>query len=72
MFHSRSIEYKDPVGAVPAGAAVHFRITLPRDLSCSAAQLIIEQEGVGYQTADMFWCGMNGDDKEWWECHFTP
>ncbi|MCH5353943.1 MAG: glycoside hydrolase family 13 protein [Acutalibacter sp.] len=72
MFHSRSIEYKDPVGAVPAGTAVHFRITLPRDLSCSAAQLIVEQEGVGYLTSDMFWCGMNGDDREWWECHFTP
>ena len=21
---------------------------------------------------DMFWCGMNGNDYEWWECHFTP
>ena len=20
----------------------------------------------------MFWCGMNGDTAEWWECHFTP
>ena len=72
MFHSRNTDYKDPTGAVPSGTAVHFRITLPRDLSCSAAFLIMEQEGVGTQTLDMFWCGMNGEDREWWECHYTP
>ena len=21
---------------------------------------------------DLFWCGMNGNSQEWWECHFTP
>ena len=72
MFHSRSTDYKNPTGAVPVGTAVHFRVTLPRDLSCSAAFLIVEQEGVGTQISDMFWCGMNGEDREWWECHYTP
>lgn len=72
MFHSRDPIYKDPVGAVSEGTAVHFRITLPRELTASAAFLIMEQEGVGVQRLDMFWCGMNGEDKEWWECHYTP
>ena len=72
MFHSRDPLYKDPVGASPEGVPVHFRITLPRELSASAAQLVMEQEGVGTQRLDLFWCGMNGEDKEWWECHYTP
>ncbi len=72
MFNSRNPAHKDPVGAVADGTAVHFRITLPRELSASAARLVIEQEGVGTQVSNMFWCGMNGEDWEWWECHFTP
>src|SRR5699024_11900982 len=43
-----------------SGTPVHFRITLPRDLSCSAARLVVEQEGAGTSVLDMFWCGMNG------------
>ena len=72
MFNSRSRKYRDPAGAVAAGTPVHFRITLPRDLSCSAARLVVEQEGAGTSVLDMFWCGMNGSQREWWECHFTP
>lgn len=72
MFNSRNPAYKNPVGAVADGTAVHFRITLPRELTCSAARLVMGQEGVGTQILDMFWCGMNGEDYEWWECHFTP
>ena len=72
MYNSRDKLYKDPVGAVPAGTPVHFRITLPRDLSCSGAMLVMEQEGVATQVGNLFWCGMNGDHHEWWECHYTP
>ena len=24
------------------------------------------------KTLGLFWCGMNGEDHEWWECDFTP
>jgi len=57
---------------VEAGSPVHFRITLPRELSCSAARLIMEREGDPAIIQDMFWCGMNGENREWWECDFTP
>ena len=33
MFNSRSRKYRDPLGAVEEGTPVHFRITLPRELS---------------------------------------
>lgn len=72
MFNSRSKKYRDPLGAVAEGTAVHYRITLPRELSCSAAHLVIQREGGQSQVLDMFWCGMNGNNQEWWECHFTP
>ena len=72
MFCSRDPAYRDPLGAVEENTAVHFRITLPRELACSAAHLVVEQEGVCVHVSDMFWCGMNGEDREWWECHFTP
>ncbi len=72
MFDSRDPAYRDPVGAVAAGTRVHFRITLPRSLGCSGAVLAMEQEGGAVRRENMFWCGMNGDDREWWECHCTP
>lgn len=72
MFNSRDTAFKEPVGAVADGTRVHFKITLPRDLGCSAARLVIEREGDTANVLDMFWCGMNGDYHEWWECHFTP
>ena len=72
MFHSRNPKYRAPTGAVEAGSPVHFRITLPRELSCSAARLIMEREGDPAIIQDMFWCGMNGENREWWECDFTP
>ena len=32
----------------------------------------MEREGDPAIIQDMFWCGMNGDNREWWECDFTP
>ncbi len=72
MFNSRSRKYRNPTGAVADGRAVHFRITLGRDLSCSQAHLVIHPEGGEPQAQGMFWCGMNGENREWWECEFTP
>ena len=73
MFNSRDPAYRSPVGAVAAGMAIHFKITLPRDLHCSAARLIVTDDAAGTRQAfGMFWCGMNGEEHEFWECHYTP
>ncbi len=71
-FNSRDPAFRDPTGAVADGTRVHFRITLPRSLSCSGAVLVVQRDGGGVHVGNMFWCGMNGDDHEWWECHYTP
>ncbi|OCN01716.1 alpha-glycosidase [Clostridium sp. W14A] len=71
MFNSRNPMHRDPVGAVPAGTRVHFKITLPRGLGCSGAQLVMRNGADGREEpCGLFWCGMNGDGAEWWECHF--
>ncbi len=72
LFNSRDPQYRFPTGAVEAGGVIHFGVTLPRELSCSAARLIVEPENEPAILCDMFWCGMNGEDREWWECDFTP
>ena len=41
-------------------------------MACSAAYLLIQDADGRTVCCDMFWCGMNGDDREWWECHFAP
>lgn len=73
MFNSRNPIHRNPVGAVKQGQNIHFKISMPRDLSCSAATLILQndrtKEMIYY---GMFWCGMNGNEAEWWECDFAP
>ena len=73
MFNARNPSYREPLGAVPEEQPVHFRISVERELHCSAAHLHVNKDGGGAaETLDLFWCGMNGEDREWWECHFVP
>jgi cyclomaltodextrinase / maltogenic alpha-amylase / neopullulanase len=72
MFNSRNPIHRYPTGAVPNCMPVHFKITMPRDIRCSGARLVVKNDATGAeQTLGMFWCGMNGDHYEWWECHFS-
>ena len=73
MFCSRNTNFRNPVGAVEEGTNIHFKILAPRNLRCSAARLYIETDRAQpVATLDLFWCGMSGQDSEWWECDYTP
>ena len=72
MFNSRNPAFRYPTGAVADCLPVHFRIDMPRDLRCSGAHLLMRHDDGTVDRYDMFWCGMNGDNHEWWECHYTP
>lgn len=72
VFHSRDPLYRNPVGAVASGKCVHFKITVERWRQCTAARLLIQRDAGECLHLGMFWCGMNGEDREWWECDFTP
>lgn len=71
VFHSRQTEYKDKVRAIATDEAVKLRIVVPRSVNCSAAQLCITKEKEDTAYYQMFWAGMCGDDKEFWELHFS-
>ena len=73
MFHSRNPIYRNPTGAVQAHTNIHFKLLVPREFRCSAARLMVGEEFTKQvKTLGLFWCGMNGEDHEWWGCDFTP
>ena len=73
MFHSRNPIYRNPTGAVQAHTNIRFKLLVPREFRCSAARLMVGEEFTKQvKTLGLFWCGMNGEDHEWWECDFTP
>lgn len=71
-FSSRDCRYRSPFGAVADHTPVHFRICLPRTLGCRGAFLVVCRDGAMDEYHGMFWAGMEQQDHEWWECHFTP
>ncbi len=74
LFQSRDPFYKNPVGAVPEGTSIHFKIQIPRELLCRSARFCVRfGDNNKIETFGMFWCGMTEDQsQEFWECHFSP
>lgn len=71
VFNSRKTEYKDKIRAVRVDEKVHFKIVVPRSMSCTAANLCVHKEGESPCFYSMFWAGMCGDGHEYWELHFS-
>ncbi len=72
-FHAYDPDHRNPLGAVPAGTPVHLRVLLPRDYGCSSCTLVVRADAQKEpRRYGMFWCGMEGQNSEWWECHFKP
>ena len=73
LFDSRDPFHRRPVGAVEEETRIHFKIRLPRDLRCSASYLLVQDDkSKNDMVSSMFWCGMDGDGHEFWECDFAP
>ena len=73
LFDSRDPFHRRPVGAVEEETRIHFKIRLPRDLRCSASYLLVQDDkSKTDMVSSMFWCGMDGDGHEFWECDFAP
>ena len=72
LFDSRNPAYRSPFGAVREGTPVFLRVCISRSLHCSAAVLHVEPDGERESLSGMFWAGMEGEDREWWDCHYTP
>ena len=72
LFDSRDERFRLPFGAVKEGTAVLFRICLPRSLGCTGSRLTIRGDSLMERRDGMFWAGMEGEDAEWWDCHYAP
>ena len=72
LFDSRNTAYRAPFGAVAENTSVFFRICIPRSWGCHGAFLLVERDGLPRRQMGMYWAGMEGDDHEWWDIHYTP
>ena len=54
LFNSRNSIHRSPLGAVADGTRVHFKITLPRDMQCSASYLLVQHPDNRIECLDMF------------------
>ena len=73
IFDSRDTFYHSPFGAVCEETTLYFKIVLPRHLQCSAATLKVwADDNTSTDLLSMFWCGMDDEYHEMWECHYTP
>ena len=72
LFDSRDLTYRAPFGAVATHTEVYFRICLPRDWGCHAAQLLVDRDAHHPAQYGMFWAGMADDTHEYWDVRFTP
>lgn len=70
IYNSRDKSYKSIVSAIATNEKCKFRIIVPRDMKCCAAQLAITKDGEDAAFYNMFWAGMCGDSFEYWELHF--
>lgn len=71
IFNSRKKEYKSINTAIATDEKCKMRIIVPRECKCSNASLAITKEGEDTVYYGMFWAGMCGDDREYWELHFS-
>ncbi|MCH5316129.1 MAG: glycoside hydrolase family 13 protein [Eubacterium sp.] len=71
VFNSRNKNYKSIISAIATDEKCKLRLVVPRNCGCSRAVLVITKEGENAVYYDMFWAGMCGDDREYWELHFS-
>lgn len=71
IFNSRKTEYKEKIRAIAVDERVKLRIIVPREIGCTDAVLCVTKDGEDTAYYSMFWSGMCGDDREYWEIHFS-
>ncbi|MBQ8182888.1 MAG: glycoside hydrolase family 13 protein [Clostridia bacterium] len=70
-YNSRDTRHKSIFGSTAAGDSLRLAVLMPRNFSCCKVTLIYHKDGESEQHRDLFWCGMNGDNEEWWDINFT-
>lgn len=66
-FNSREQKHKSIFGSIAAGDSLRLAVLMPRNFCCSKVTLVLHKDGCPDERRDMYWCGMNGDNEEWWD-----
>lgn len=70
-YNSRDIRHKSIFGSTAAGDSLRLAVLMPRSFSCCKVTLVYHKDGEGEQYRDLYWCGMNGTNEEWWDITLT-
>ncbi len=65
-YNSRNRLHKSLFGAVKENEKITFKVVMPRGLSCSKVELVINRDGEAPSYHNFFWLSMQGSDEEWW------
>ena len=70
-FNSRDFRHKSIFGSIAAGDSLRLCVLMPRNFGCQRVTLVMHKDGESDVYRDMYWCGMNGDNEEWWDITLT-
>lgn len=70
-FNSRDERHKSIFGSTAAGVNLRLAVLMPRNFSCRKVTLIFHKDGEEECYRDLYWCGMNGENEEWWDINIT-
>ncbi len=70
-FNSRDIRHKSIFGSTVAGESLRLCVLMPRSFRCERVTLVFHKDNCETECRDMYWCGMNGDNEEWWDITLT-
>lgn len=70
-FNSRDTRHKSIFGSTAAGDSLRLAVLMPRSFCCSKVTLVLHEDGKSEQYRDLFWCGKNGENEEWWDIHLS-
>ena len=70
-FNSRDIRHKSIFGSTAAGDNLRLAVLMPRTFSCNKVTLVLHKDGEENIYRDLYWCGMNGENEEWWDINIT-
>lgn len=66
-FNSRDLKHKSIFGSIASNESLRLAVLMPRSFACHKVTLVFHKDGEQAQYRDLFWCGMNGDNEEWWD-----
>ncbi len=70
-YNSRDFRHKSIFGSIAAGDSLRLCVLMPRNFGCRKVTLVMHKDNEDEVFRDMYWCGMNGDNEEWWDITLT-